>query len=57
MSFVEALEELDSKSKAEMLEKLSSIENANKTRVNSFFEKKNERKNQITPVFELEYTV
>ena len=38
VSFVEALEELASKSKAEMLQKFYSTENAIKTRVNYFFE-------------------
>ena len=44
VSFVEALEELASKSKAEMLQKFSSFENAIQTRVNSIFEKLYERK-------------
>ena len=55
VSFVEALEELASKSKAEMLQKFSSIEHAIKTRVNSIFEKLNERKNEISPLFEFQY--
>ena len=54
VSFVEALEELASKSKAEILQKFSSIENAIKTRVNSIFEKLNEKKNESTPVFEFQ---
>ena len=54
VSFVEALEELASKSKAEMLQKFSSIENAIKTRVNSIFEKLNEKKNKSTPMFEFQ---
>ena len=55
VSFVEALEELASKSKAEMLQKFSSIENAIKTRVNSIFEKLNGRKDESTPMFEFQY--
>ena len=55
VSFFEALEELASKSKAEMLQKFSFIENAIKTRLNSFFEKLNERKNASTPMFEFQY--
>ena len=35
-----------------MLHKFSSIENANKSRVNSIFEKPNEMKNESTPIFE-----
>ena len=54
VSFVEALEELDTKSKAEILRNFSSIENAIKTRVNSIFEKLNERKNESTPMFEFQ---
>ena len=55
VSFVEALEELASRSKAEMLQKFSSIENAIKTRVSSFFEKLNGRKDESTPLFEFQY--
>ena len=55
VSFVEAIEELASKSKAEMLQKFSSIENAIKTRVNSIFEKLNGRKDEGTPLFEFQY--
>ena len=54
VSFVEALEELASKSKEKMLQKFCSIENAIKTRVNSIFEKLNERKNESTPMFEFQ---
>ena len=54
VSFVEALKELASKSKAEMLQKLSSVENAIRTRVNSIFEKLNGRKDKSTPMFELQ---
>ena len=54
VSFVEALEELASKSKAEMLQKYSSIENAIKIRINSIFEKLIERKNESTPMFEFQ---
>ena len=36
-----------------MLQKFSSIENAIKSRVNSIFEKPNERKNESTPIFEI----
>ena len=38
-----------------MLQKISSIKNAIKTRVNSIFEKLNGRKNESTPMFELQY--
>ena len=55
VSFVEVLEELASKSKAEMLQKFSFIENAIKTRLNSIFEKLNERENASTPMFEFQY--
>ena len=55
VSFVEALEELASKSKAEILQKFSPIENAIKTRVSAFFEKLNGRKDESTPMFELQY--
>ena len=55
VSFVEALEELASRSKAEMLQKFSSIENAIKTRVSSIFEKLNGRKDESTPLFEFQY--
>ena len=55
VSFVEALEELASRSKAEMLQKFSSIENAIKNRVSSIFEKLNGRKDESTPMFELQY--
>ena len=55
VSFVEALEELASKSKAEMLHKFSSVENAIKTRANSIFEKLNGRKDESTPMFEFQY--
>ena len=54
VSFVEALEELASKSKAEMLQKISYIENAIETRVSSIFEKLNERKNESIPMFEFQ---
>ena len=54
VSFIEALEDLASKSKAETLLNFSSIENAIKTRVNSIFEKLNERKNESTPMFEFQ---
>ena len=54
VSFVETLEELASKSKAKKLQKFSSIENSIKTRVNSNFEKLNERKNESTPIFEFQ---
>ena len=53
--FVETLEELASKSKAEMLQKFSSIENVIKTRVNSIFEGLNEKKNESIPMFEIKY--
>ena len=55
VSFVEALEELASRSKAEMLQKFSSIENAIKNRVSSIFEKLNGRKDESTPMFEFQY--
>ena len=55
VSFVEALEELASKSKAEMLQKFSSIENAIKVRVNSIFEKLTGRRDESTPMFEFQY--
>ena len=55
VSFVEELEELARKSKAEMLQKFSPIENAIKTRVNSIFEKLNGRKNDSSPLFEFQY--
>ena len=55
VSFVEALEELASRSKAEMLQKFSSIENASKNRVSSIFEKLNGRKDESTPMFEFQY--
>ena len=55
VSFVEALEELASRSKAEMLQKFSSIENAIKNRVSSIFEKLNGRKDEKTPMFEFQY--
>ena len=55
VSFVEALEELASKSKAEMLQNFSPIENAIKTRVSSIFEKLNGRKDESTPMFEFQY--
>ena len=54
VSFVEALKELASKSKAEILQKCSSIENAIKTRVNSIFEKLNEKKKESSPMFEFQ---
>ena len=55
VSFVEALVELASKSKAEMLQKFTYIENAIETRVSSIFEKLNERKNdESTPMFEFQ---
>ena len=47
-------EELFCKVKAEMLQKFSSIENAIKTRVNSFFEKLNRRKDESIPLFEFQ---
>ena len=55
VSFVEALEELASRSKAEMLQKFSSIENAIKNRVSSISEKLNGRKDESTPMFEFQY--
>ena len=55
VSFFEALEEIASKLKAEILQKLSSIENLIKTKVNSIFEKLNERKNESTSIFEFQY--
>ena len=55
VSFVEASEELASRSKAEMLQKFSSIENAIKNRVSSIFEKLNGRKDENTPMFEFQY--
>ena len=55
VSFVEALEELASRSKAEMLQKFSSIENAIKNRVSSIFEKLIGRKDESTPMFEFQY--
>ena len=55
VSFAEALEELASKSKAEMSQKFSSIENAIKTRVNFIFEKLNGRKDESTPMFEFQF--
>ena len=55
VSFVGALAELASKSKAEMLQKFSSIENAIKTRVNSIFENLNEWENDNTRMFEFQY--
>ena len=55
VSFFEALEELASKSKAETLQKFSSIENAIKTRVISIFEKLNGMKYERTPKFEFQY--
>ena len=55
VSFVEALEELASSSKAEMLQNFSSIENAIKNRVSSFFEKLNGRKDESTPMLEFQY--
>ena len=55
VSFVEALEELASRSKAQMLQKFSSIENAIKTRVSSIFEKLNRRKDESTSMFEFQY--
>ena len=55
VSLVEALEELASRSKAEMLQKFSSIENAIKNRVSSIFEKLNGRKDETTPMFEFQY--
>ena len=54
VSFVEALEELASRSKAEMLQKFSSFENAVKTRVSSIFEKLNGRKDESTLMFEFQ---
>ena len=45
VSFVEALKELASKSKAEMLQN---------SKVNSIVEKLNERKNENTPMFEFQ---
>ena len=54
-SFAEALEELASNSKAETLQKISSIGNAIKTRVNSIFEKLNGRKNESIPMIEFHY--
>ena len=54
VTFVKALEELASKSKAEMTPKFSSIENAIITRVTSIFEKLNGRKNESTPMFEFQ---
>ena len=54
VTFVKTLEELASKSKAEMMPKFSSIENAIITRVASFFEKLNGRKNESTPMFEFQ---
>ena len=54
VSFVEALEELASRNKAEMLQKFSSIENAIKNRVSSIFEKLNGRKDESTPMFEFQ---
>ena len=50
--FVEALEELESKSKEKILEKFSSTENLIKPRVNTIFGKLNENKKQSTPLFE-----
>ena len=55
VSFVEALEELARRSKAKMLQKISSIANVIKTRVNSIFEKLNGRKDESTPMFEFQY--
>ena len=55
VTFVEALEELASKSKAEMLQKFLPIENAIKTRVSSILEKLNGRKDESTPMFEFQY--
>ena len=55
VSFVEALEELASKSKAELLQKFSPVENAIKTRVSSIFEKLHGRKGESTPMFEFHY--
>ena len=55
VSFVEALEELASRSKAEMLQNFSSIENAIKNRESSIFEKLNGRKDESTPMFEFQY--
>ena len=55
VSFVEGLEELASRSKAEMLQKFFSIENAIKNRVSSIFEKLNGRKDESTPMFEFQY--
>ena len=55
VSFIETLEELASKSKAEILQKFSSIENAVKIRVNSIFEKLNARKNGSSSMFEFQY--
>ena len=55
VSFIEALEELAGKSKAEILQNSSYIENAIKTRINSIFEKLNGRKDESTPMFEFQY--
>ena len=55
VSFVEALEELACKIKAEMWQKFSPIENAIKTRVGSISEKLNGRKDESTPMFEFQY--
>ena len=55
VSFVEALEELAGKSKAEIMQNFSPIENAIKTRVSSIFEKLNGRKDDSTPMFEFQY--
>ena len=55
VSFFESLEELSSKSKAEMLQKISPIDNAIKTKVSSNFEKLNGGKDESTPMFEFQY--
>ena len=55
VTFVEALEEIASKSQAELLEKFSSLEIEIKVRKNSIFEKLEELKNQSTPLFEFQY--
>ena len=54
VSFVETLEELTSKSKEEMLQNFSTIENANRTRVNFIFEKLNGGKDESAPMFEFQ---
>ena len=54
VSFVEALEELANKSKTEMQTKFASIQEIINSRVETIFEKLNERKGHTTPAFDFE---